>query len=156
MLSARVIFATIMLLVGACQHDRYDDYDYISDETGIRLDFRDHAGRYTSIDIEALDRWYKAVEDCVGMSARPGPLVVVVMSMEGRTVWDQSPNTGSTILAKTLLDEDGVIKVIYHKADTQWVMKHEFIHYILLQAGVSNRQNKRHDHEAFGYCEYLI
>ena len=132
-----------------------DDYDVKSDETGIRLKFSDGTEKLTNLDITMLDRWYKQIEECTHLTARPGPLVIVVKAVEGPVEWDLDPGTQRKFLAVTHLDDHGTIEVASGYAVVWWVLKHEFIHYVLRQHGLSDKRNKEHRSEFFGYCEYL-
>lgn len=131
----------LCLLLVACggegnNHGYGYEYDAIT-ESGIRIRY---GGLYDQS--EATPEWfentYQEVQSCAGITA-PGPLVVFV----DPPLYDENGNRRSGM---TYMDTGLIVLV------TRAIVKHEFIHYLLLMNGFSNEKNKKHESNLFGTC----
>lgn len=141
------IYAVFLLLLAACgssgegghnNHGYGYSYDAIT-ESGLRVRYPPAPTTYTPdyFPPSFFETVYREVMECAGLNY-PGPLVVMVApplyfegdSVSGITYHD----TGTIVITRTS------------------IMRHEFVHYLLLMNGFPNDRNKNHDSPLFDAC----
>jgi hypothetical protein len=125
--------------VGQDNHGYGYQYD-VAGASGLRVRYDGYPAP-TLAQIEAL---YTETEACTGIQAT-GPLVIFVHDTFGDAeVYGQAFLDTGTILISSLLDPDPQLSF--------WTYKHEFIHYLLHQAGFPIDQNAAHQSPLFADC----
>lgn len=111
-------------------------------ETGIQVEYR------TDVDfpLQSIAEAYKETEVCMGMTARPGPKVLIVA--------DAAAFTGLPgIYGMTYFDQ-GLVLVndLGLRNNNTILLHHEFVHYILSKNGMPNSENEVHQSYLFFWC----
>ena len=137
-----VLLSVFALLLGCGTGDNNHGYGYQYDQigaTGLRV-------RWSGAQLPSLtdiEKFYQETMTCTGISAT-GPLVIITDSLPaGGSLGLTFLDTG-TILIPSLLDPD--------PRASFWTYKHEFIHYLLHQAGFDPAANAAHLSPLFIEC----
>lgn len=119
-------------------------YDEVA-ASGLRLRYDDAVPPGDRASLATFEQAFVETEVCAGLSAA-GPLVVVVPwgTLDGAGV---TPPPGAHVGGLYYFDTDLVVV-----SDSLHALRHEFVHYLLDQAGLPVDRNRVHDHPAFTTC----
>lgn len=151
-LASLAVAVVVALALAACgRAEPADDnygYGWSYDEiaaSGLRLRYDAAVPSGDRAPLAIFEQALAETETCAGLAAA-GPLVVVMPrgSLDGGGV---TPPPGAHVGGLYYFDTDLVVV-----SDSLYALRHEFVHYLLDQAGFHVARNRAHDHPAFDAC----